>query len=634
MKKNLLFTFLFLTLSFNISAQKPFSVRVAESFMDTHRDSILIGANKYHRWDYEQGIMLKALEQVWYRTNDVTYFNYIQKDIDSFVQEDGIIKTYKFDDFNIDNTPPARALLMLYNQTLPDKEKYRKAADLIRKQLAEQPRNTEGGFWHKNRYPNQMWLDGLFMGTPFYAEYSAAFNQPQNFNDIALQFELIEKHNLDLKTGLLHHAWDESKLMPWADKTTGKSPNNFWGRAIGWYAVALVEVLDYFPQNHSKRQNLISYLQRLAPVLARYQDPVSGCWWQIVDKGGKKGNYLEASFSSMCVYALAKGVRMGYLDKKYLITAKKGYAGILKNFISTDTNGKIHLEKTVSVGGLGGTPYRDGSYDYYLSEPTRQDDLKGIGPFIMAGVEMEITAENSIGKGKTVGLDYYFNHEFRKDQNGNQEQFHYTWEDKFHSGFWWWGNIYRQLGAKTVSIPASPTAQNLKNIDVYIIVDPDTKKETTNPNFIQEADIQEIIKWVKAGGTLVLMANDTSNCEHPHLNQLAAAFGIQFTAKNRNMVQGTQWEQGRLDIPANHVIFKNTQAVYIKELSVLDLKSPAQSILTDKGDVIFAVSKVGKGKVFAVGDPWLYNEYVDGRRIPAIYQNFNAAKDLAIWLLR
>ena len=626
----LFFSFLFVL---NAFAQKPYSVRMAESFMDTHKDSILIGANKLSRWDYEQGVILRALEQVWYRTNDVKYFNYIQKDIDQFVQKDGSIRTYKFDDFNIDNTPPARMLLLLYNQTLPDKEKYKKAADLIRKQLAEQPRNKEGGFWHKKRYPNQMWLDGLYMGSPFYTEYGATFNQPQNFDDVALQFSLIEKHCIDAKTGLLHHAWDESRQMPWADKETGKSPRNFWGRAIGWYGVALIDVLDNFPKNHPQRQNLLNYLQRLAPVLAKYQDPASGCWWQIVDQGGRKGNYLEASFSSMCVYVLAKGVRMGYLDKKYLATAQKGYAGMLKNFISTDANGKIHLEKTVSVGGLGGTPYRDGSYEYYLSEPLRQDDLKGVGPFIIASVEMEIAAENTIGKGKTIGLDYYFNHEFRKDLNGNQEQFHYTWEDRQHSGFWWWGNIFKQLGANTVAIPNAPTAQNLKGIDVYIIVDPDTKKETANPNFVQATDIEEITKWVKAGGTLVLMANDTSNCEHPHFNKLANDFGIQFTAKNRNMVQGTNWEQGRLDIPANHSIFKNTKAVYIKELSVLALQSPAKSVLTDQGDAIIATANVGKGRVFAVGDPWLYNEYVDGRRIPAVYQNFMAAKDLALWLI-
>jgi len=247
---------------------------------------------------------------------------------------------------------------------------------------------------------------------------------------------------------------------------------------------------------------------------------------------------------------------------------------------------------------------------------------------------MEIAAENSIGQGKTVAVDNFFNNEFRKDLNGNQESFHYTWEDRMHSGFWFWGNIFKELGAKTTTIKATPTAANLKDINVYIIVDPDTKKETAKPNYINAEAIKEISSWVKNGGTLVLMANDTTNCEHKNFNLLAKEFGMQFTAKNRNMVQGTQWEQGRLDIPANHPIFKNTKAVYIKELSPLTINGTAKSVLTDQGDIIMTVAKVGKGTVFAVGDPWLYNEYTDGRRIPATYENFSAAKDLAKWLLQ
>ena len=186
-----------------------------------------------------------------------------------------------------------------------------------------------------------------------------------------------------------------------------------------------------------------------------------------------------------------------------------------------------------------------------------------------------------------------------------------------------------------MSIPAAPTAENLKGTNVYIIVDPDTKKETASPNFIQPKDITEIEKWVKAGGVLVLMANDTANCEIPHFNQLAKVFGIQFTNRNRNMVQGLQFEQGRLDIPASDkTIFKNASKIYIKELSPLALTPPAKSALTDHGDIIFGVSKYGKGTVFAVGDPWLYNEYTDGRRIDTSFENFEAGKDLAEWLLK
>jgi unsaturated rhamnogalacturonyl hydrolase len=611
----------------------PWSRRMTDSFIARHKDSILVGKQTKTRWDYEQGLMLKAIEKVWYRTGEGKYFDYIRKDIDQYVNKDGSIRSYKFDDFNIDNIPPGRALLTLYQQTLPDKEKYKKAADLLWKQLEEQPRTKEGGFWHKKRYPNQMWLDGLFMGEPFAAEYSKIFNHPEHFDDIAKQFELIEKYAVDEKTGLVYHAYDESREQQWADKKTGRSPH-FWGRAIGWYAIAIVDVLDYFPEDHPKRAQLISYIKRLAPVLAKYQDKSSGVWYQIVDQGNREGNYFEASASCMFVYALAKASRLGYIPETYAATAKKGFDGIIKNFVEVEADGLVSLDKTVSVGGLGGNPYRDGTYEYYLSEPIRKNDLKGIGPFIFASIEMEIAKENTVGKGKTVGLDYHFNREFRKDLNGQQEQFHYTWEDRFHSGFWLWGNTFRELGAKTVSVPAPPTAENLKNLSVYIIVDPDTKKETANPNFVQPKDISAIEKWVKAGGVLVLMANDTANCEIPRFNQLAKVFGIQFSNKNRNMVQGTQFEQGRLDIPKGDPIFKTASKIYIKELSPLILTLPAKSGLTDQGDIIFGISKYGKGTVFAVGDPWLYNEYTDGRRIDTSFENFEAGKDLANWLLK
>lgn len=632
MKRLFLYSFIFLVSHSLIAQQAPYSVRMAESFMTWHKDSIAVKEGKPASWDYEQGLMLKALEKVWYRTGDSKYFEYIRKDMDRFVQKDGGIRTYKYDDFNLDNIPTGRALLMLAQQSHPDKEKYRKASDTLWKQIENQPVISEGGYWHKRRYPFQMWLDGLFMAEPFAAEYSTLFNHPDHFDYIAKQFALIEKYAVDEKTGLIYHGYDDKKAQRWADPKTGRSPH-FWSRAIGWYAMALVDVLDYMPQDHPERANLIKYLQRLAPVLVKYQDTQSGVWYQMTSQGNRAGNYFEASGSCMFVYALAKGVRMGYLPETFLASAQKGYAGLLKEFVEQETNGTLSLNKTVSVGGLGGNPYRDGSYEYYLSEPIRKNDLKGVGPFIFASIEMEIAAENSIGKGKTVALDYYFNREFRKDFNGKDEQFHYTWEDRQHSGFWVWGKVFNELGAKTTAITAPPTAVNLKGIDVYIIVDPDTKKETSSPNFIQEADSKAITDWVEAGGTLVMMANDTSNCEILHFNELAKNFGIQFLPKNRNMVQGTQWEQGRIDIPAGNPIFKNTKAVYIKELSPLDIKAPAKAVVTDKGDVIIAVAKVGKGMVFAVGDPWLYNEYTDGRRIPLIYENFSAAKDLAKWLL-
>jgi unsaturated rhamnogalacturonyl hydrolase len=287
------------------------------------------------------------------------------------------------------------------------------------------------------------------------------------------------------------------------------------------------------------------------------------------------------------------------------------------------------------VGGLGGKPYRDGSYEYYLTEPLRKNDLKGVGPFIMASVEMEIAAENALGKNKTVGLDYHFNHEMRKSSlTGQPEQWHYTWEERLHGGFWLWGNQFRELGAKTVAVPAAPTAASLKDLSVYIIVDPDTRKESPNPNYISAADRKVITDWVRAGGTLVMLANDTANCEIKRFNELASNFGLRFTDQSVNMVKGSQFEQGRVDLTSGRSIFKTARTAYVKELAVLEAKAPAQPLVTNGGKVIMATAKLGKGTIFALGDPWLYNEYVDGRKIPAEYQNFQAGKDLATWLLQ
>jgi unsaturated rhamnogalacturonyl hydrolase len=305
------------------------------------------------------------------------------------VHEDGSIKGYKLDDYNIDNVLNGRILLLLYKVT--HKEKYRKAADLLRAQLKAHPRTSEGGFWHKKIYPSQMWLDGLYMGEPFYAEYAATFHEGEAFDDIARQFILMERHARDPKTGLLYHGWDESRQQRWANPQTGRSPN-FWGRAMGWYAMALVDVLDYFPKDHPQRNSLIAILNRSAAAIEKYQDRKSGLWYEVLDKGGTPGNYVEASASCMFVYALAKGVRLGYLPSSYSKVAQQGYQGIAEQFIETEANGQVNLRGTVSVAGLGGKPYRDGSYEYYLSEKVVTNDLKGIGAFLMASSEMERVA--------------------------------------------------------------------------------------------------------------------------------------------------------------------------------------------------------------------------------------------------
>lgn len=627
MKKFLTIAILFISAH---TYSQDWSKQLAETAMTIWKDSFLLEGDKAPKWRYDQGVILKGIEGIWNATGDGKYFSYIQRSMDYYVKDDGTIKGYKHDEFNIDHVNNGKLLLLLYRVT--GKEKYKKAADLLRGQLKDHPRTSAGGFWHKKIYPNQMWLDGLYMGQPFYAEYAMLFHEDEAFNDITRQFVLMEKHARDSKTGLLYHGWDESKEQKWADKTTGLSPN-VWGRALGWYGMAMVDALDYFPAKHPGRDSIVAILNRFAKAIVNVQNAKSGLWYDVVNKPKEPKNYFEASASSMLVYTLAKGVRKGYLPASYLKNAQKGYTGILKHFIKVE-NGETDLHGTVAVSGLGGNPYRDGSFDYYMSEPVIVNDPKGVGAFINAAVEMEMVPKLSTGKGKTLLLDYYFNNEWKKDATGTDIRWHYTLQDKSNSGFTMLGDVFNSYGVKTTPLESAPTATNLKAADIYLIVDPDTEKETAKPNFIEQKDITAIKNWVRSGGVLVLLGNDVGNAEFKHFNQLAKEFGVQFTEDSKNRVEKDQFEQGAIIVPEGHTIFKSATKLYIKELSSLQVQSPAVTVLRNGNVNVMAVAKYGKGTVFMLGDPWLYNEYVDGRKLPADFDNYKAATDLVQWLIK
>lgn len=580
------------------------------------------------KWSYDQGVILKGVEGIWNATGDVRWFNYIQKSMDFYVQEDGTIKGYKKDEYNIDHLNNGKLVLFLYRVT--GKEKYRKAAALLRSQLLTHPRTSEGGFWHKKIYPYQMWLDGLYMGQPFYAEYASLFHEDTAFNDITRQFVLMEKHGRDPKTGLLYHGWDESRQQQWADPKTGLSPN-VWGRALGWFGMAMVDALDHFPANHPGRDSIIGILNRFAKAVTKVQDSKSGLWFDVPNMPLVPKNYFEASASSMLVYTLAKGVRLGYLPSSYLANAQKGYKGILGQFIKTENNG-VNLHGTVSVSGLGGKPYRDGSFAYYMSEPVVVNDPKGMGAFINAAVEIEMIPLQT-GKGKKVVLDQFFNNEWKKDGEGTSSRYHYTWNDKANSGFSMLGDIFRIHGVKTQTLDVAPTTQNLKGSDIYLVVDPDTDKETAKPNAITEAHAKAVADWVKSGGVLILMGNDAGNADLKGLNVLSTRFGIRFNEDNFNLVQGSQFEQGAVAVTPGNEVFSSASKLYVKELSTLSLSGAAKPVLIKEGKTVVAVARHGKGTVFAIGDPWVYNEYVDGRKLPVSFDNYKGATDLVRWAI-
>jgi unsaturated rhamnogalacturonyl hydrolase len=370
------------------------SVRLADSEIARRGDSLVWKQRGKARWDYSAGLFTLSLLKLNEQVHNPDYVKFAENTIGSFITPEGGIQGYKVAEYQLDAINPGKTVLALWQIT--HDERYQKAATLLRRQLDTQPRTGDGGFWHKQRYPNQMWLDGLYMGGPFYAEYARLFNGPvSDYDDIAKQIRLVAAHTYDPVTGLFYHAWDESKEQPWAVKTTGTS-SNFWGRAIGWYAMALVDVLDFFPTNHPARPEIIATFQKLCAGVVKYQDAKTGLWWQVMDQGNRQGNYLEATASAMFVYALAKGVNRGYLSREYAIAAIKGYDGIIKNLIKDDGGGRWSLTQCCSVAGLGGSPgnskMRDGSFDYYVSEPIVNNDLKGVGPFILAGIELQSLA--------------------------------------------------------------------------------------------------------------------------------------------------------------------------------------------------------------------------------------------------
>jgi rhamnogalacturonyl hydrolase YesR/beta-xylosidase/lysophospholipase L1-like esterase len=370
------------------------SARMAESVMKRTPDPLLLDVVEKPKWDYTQGLVLLAIQQLANRTGDERYAQYVKAYYDRMIDPDGTIHAYKLDEYSLDRVNAGKELFQLYAKT--HDEKYRKAIETLRQQFRGQPRTSDGGFWHKKRYPHQIWLDGLYMGAPWLAQYAKVFNDPAAFDEVIEQFVLMEKHARDEKSGLLYHGWDESRTQKWADPNTGRSPA-FWGRAMGWYAMGLVETLDYVPPDHPRRGQLIAVLERLADAIVKVQDPKSGVWWNVLDQPNRERNYLESSASAMFAFTLLKASRLGYIDARYDAIGRRAYEGILKEFIEVEPTGFVTIHRAIAVAGLGGDPekerYRDGTYDYYVGEKIRDNDPKAVGPFIFASMEMEGRSE-------------------------------------------------------------------------------------------------------------------------------------------------------------------------------------------------------------------------------------------------
>ncbi|ASB50188.1 glycoside hydrolase family 88/105 protein [Alkalitalea saponilacus] len=362
--------------------ETKWSVKMAEAVM-ARNDTLLKMDHPRIRWQYDVSFVGQAIDKL--GDVDPKYSQYMEDWINYFVQEDGTVLHYRISEYNVDRINPAKNIITLYKRT--GEQKYRKAIEKHVRQMETHPKSPSGGFWHKKIYPNQIWLDGLYMVGPFLAQYAREFNEPEWFDVVTSEIKLAYQLTLDEETGLLYHAIDESREERWSDPETGLSPH-FWGRAMGWYMMAIVDVLDFLPRNHQDRDALIEILQNVSEAVMDVRDPETGLWFQVLDHGGVEGNYIEGSASAMFTYVFAKGAKNGYLDKKYLDIANESFDAILEHLIIVDEDGHITMTGIVGATGLGGNPYRDGSFEYYVNEKVIPNDPKGVAPFIIAALEL------------------------------------------------------------------------------------------------------------------------------------------------------------------------------------------------------------------------------------------------------
>ena len=337
-------------------------------------------------WNYMDGCMINAILELYHITQKEEYLDFADRFIDYFVEEDGSIHSYDPKEHNLDNVNAGKTLFDLYDLT--GKEKYRRAIDLVYSQLKTQPRTSTGNFWHKEIYPNQIWLDGLYMAQPFYMQYEVTYNNSTNCKDCYQQFVNVYNLMRDLRNGLYYHAYDDSRTSFWCDKVTGLS-DNFWLRALGWYAMALIDTMEVMPEETlgSEKKEMNRIYKELIDSMLPYQDEETGMWYQVVNRGGIHPNYLETSGSAIFAYAIMKSVRLGFLNGSYFAYGKKAFEGICRTYLSEE-NGELQLGGICLVAGLGNKEMREGSFDYYMREPIVKNEAKGVAPLILAYIEL------------------------------------------------------------------------------------------------------------------------------------------------------------------------------------------------------------------------------------------------------
>ena len=595
------------------NAEKPWSRRMADTAMQQWPAGRLAPADQPSRWN-ELGILLNGMDAVWYSTANSSYYDYVKSNVDPFVAAKGPISTYNPSANPLCELLLGRQLLLLYRVT--QSRKYYEASRQLHQLLASPKR--------------LMALNDLYAAQPFFAEYASVFHEPQDFAKITHQFTRTDLYAGDLRTRLLHTDRHGTQLR---SPTPHSGPSvSIRAGAMGWYMMALVDTLPYYPKDDPGRPQLLGILRQTADAVVRRQDFQSGLWSQVMNKAGGKDNGFESSASCMFTYALARAVRLGFLPQSYIENAERGWTGIRSHFLQTDVNGKVRLAAIAQVIASGNGHHQDGAQAHSTSSPVGSDPT-GVGTFLLAATEMEIAPRVQDGLGSTVLVDGWYNSQQRTNAAGQSEYFHYKWNDMSDAGFAVFGHIFSSYGVATDTLYSAPTEEKLKGARIYMIVSPDNTAKNPSPHYMNAPDAEQIAGWVNGGGVLVILENDPANADIPHMDILADKFGLHFNNVLVHHVIGRELQMGRIEVTSAAPPFNHPHMLYMKDTCSLSLSGDAKPLLIWKGYTLMAVAHYGRGTVVAVTDPWLYNEYTDGRNLPADYDNFAAGEEFVGWLL-
>jgi len=576
-----------------IAQSLPPSRQAADAAMAHWPAAGFAGATGAERSGRER--LLEALDEEWLGTADAKYFRYIESAVDPLIAADGTIEGHDENSRSLNRVALGRELLLLHRVT--GQKKYFEAAANLRRQPGSQPRGPDGSLRHSKESPGEMRVEDLLNAEPLNAEFAAVFQQPQEFAGIARRLALFEERARDARNGLMKGRVEEENSS-FGEKSAADQRAELHNTAV--FMSALVATLPYFPRTEGERASLIAILRRVADAAAHAasEQREEASVPQPTQMGAETPTL--ALTQRVIAYAIAKSVRLGFLPASYF-----GNAEAL---------------------------FHDAGE--HSSRASLDGDPAGAAAFILASREMEIAPLAKRAQGARVLLDAWFNSQKRVNALGQSEFFHYKWDDFSDSGFSLLSHLFRDFGIATDTLYNPPRSSNLGGAQFYILVSPDIPAKNPTPHYMTERDALQIAGWVRRGGILLMMENDPANADIEHFDLLADKFGIHFNNVLSHHVIGDAFSMGRIVAPGGGEFFERPRVLYMKDTCTISLRGSARPLLTDKGDVTMAASKYGKGTVFAVVDPWLYNEYTDGRKLPSDYDNFGGAQDLLNWLIR